>query len=232
MDCQVVRDADRIIIELDYDSFELLPGTVNPRPGMKYIEDPSSLPSPNFIDPEQSEETLDFVTNGVFIEDMNNGVGVNGLVPYLLPISAPCWIVDNPQGDGKKKRKNKKKRHKNRQRQRKHQLQMDQPQDVSPPSPNISDGSSVDSLPNSPMKSQPSIERSPDQIGKHRRRGRGSRGRRLFSPNYIDYMGAHSRVNFGGPDRMMYNPPDPYMMTHQQSGFNSFPINLRTDLFW
>jgi len=32
------KDMDHIITGLDYNSFELLPGTVNPRPGMRYIE--------------------------------------------------------------------------------------------------------------------------------------------------------------------------------------------------
>jgi len=41
MNSQVLRDEDRIIAGLDYSSFELLPGTVNPRPGMRYIEDSS-----------------------------------------------------------------------------------------------------------------------------------------------------------------------------------------------
>jgi len=213
---QSVRDVDRIIAELDYGSFELLPGTVNPRPGMRYIEYPAF--SNNFIeDSEQSEDPLDFRTGGVLFEDVSDGVG--GFVPYLVPISAPCWIVENLHDGEKKKKKNKKKRHKNRQRQRKHQLHQLQTQDVSPPSPDISDGNSTDSPANSPIKFQPTMGQSPEQIGKNRRRSRGSgRGRRLF-PNYgIDFMGIHlNPINLGGPDRM-YRNPDPYSIRIQQNG--------------
>jgi len=232
-----VRGVDRIAAELDYDSFELLPGTVNPQPGMRYIEAVSRFYNQNFVeDSEQSEETLDFVTNGVLIEDMSASFGMNGFVPYLLPVSAPCWIVDNHGDGGKKKRKNKKKRHKNRQRQRKHQLQlqMDQPQDVSPPTSPSSDGSSTDSPTNSPVKLPPQspMEQTPDQISKNRRRGRGSRGRRLlFPPNYdIEYMGAQlNRMNLGPDLRYKSNP---YLMQTQPIGPNYFPLNNRTDLFW
>jgi len=195
---------DNRFVGLDYNSFELLPGTVNPRPGMRYIDYPSS--NQNFIDYTEPSETT-FLPNNM-VEDMSASVGVNGFVPYLLPIQQ-LWIVENPHDDGgKKKRKNKKKRHKNRQRQRKQHLQlMDQIPTLSPPtSPDSSDGS-TDSPTNSPMKIQP------DQIGKNRRRARGSgRGRRLF-PIY-------------DVGQEMYLP-DLYAMRTAQNGPNYLP---RTDL--
>jgi len=198
----MARD-DRLIAGLDYNSFELLPGTVNPRPGMRYIEDPSNQ---NFIEYSEPLETT-FITNNVVD---SASIGVNGFVPYLLPIQQ-LWIVENPHDDGgKKKRKNKKKRHKNRQRQRKQHLQiMDQIPSLSPPtSPDSSDGSSTDSPTNSPLK----IEI--DQMGKSRRRARGSgRGRRLFP--FYDV----------GQDQMYL--PDLYAMRTAQSGPNYLP---RTDL--
>jgi len=201
-----VRDVDRIIAGLDYNSFELLPGTVNPRPGMRYVEDPSTTTA-QFIDSEVIEDFRD----SVLIEDVSDG---GGSIPYLLP-SAPYWqpfVIDVRHDDGgRKKKKNKKKRNKNRQRQLPYQFQLEvqveqeQTQDdVSPTSPDISDGSSTESLTSSPVKVQPStMELSPDKKGKkkrskQRRRGSG-RGRRLF-PNSedIDLMSVHlNGLNIG-----------------------------------
>jgi len=208
MNSQVLRDEDRIIAGLDYSSFELLPGTVNPRPGMRYIEDSSV--SAQFFD---SELTEDFRTEGVLIEDISDSVGV----PFLLPSPMPYWqpfIIDH----GRKKKKNKKKRNKNRQRQLPYQFQLEvqveqeTQDDVSPPtSPDISDGSTESSPTNSPMKIQPIMDLSPDKKGKkkrskQRRRGSG-RGRRLFED--ADLMGVQlNGLNIGSNG--IYGNPDPY----------------------
>jgi len=139
---------DHIITGLDYNSFELLPGTVKPRPGMRYIEAViTSSPLPY----------LECAP-----EDVGDEAGTS--VPYLLPSPAPFWqhyIMDNHFEGGKKKKKNKKKRNKNRQRQLQLQLQLEQ--DISPStSPYISDAS-ADSPHSSPSKS---LEMSPEKKAK------------------------------------------------------------------
>jgi len=208
-----VRDVDRIIAGLDYNSFELLPGTVNPRPGMRYVEDLSASVA-QFIDSEIIEDFRD----SILIEDVSDG---GGSIPYLLP-SAPYWqpfVIDVDDG-GRKKKKNKKKRNKNRQRQLPYQFQLEvqvehTQDDVSPTSPDISDGSS-ESPTSSPVKVQPStMELSPDKKGKkkrskQRRRGSG-RGRRLF-PNSedIDLMSVHLNGLNIGPNGGIYGKPDTY----------------------
>jgi len=211
MNSQVLRD-DRIIAELDYNSFELLPGTVNPRPGMRYIEDSSV--SAQFFD---SEVTEDFRTEGVLIEDVSDSVGS---IPFLLPSPMPYWhpfLIDH----GRKKKKNKKKRNKNRQRQLPYQFQLEvqveqeqTQEDVSPTSPDTSDGSTESSPTNSPLKIQPATDLSPDKKGKkkrskQRRRGSG-RGRRLFlSPEDADLMGVQlNGLNIGSNG--IYGNPDTY----------------------
>jgi len=214
IDSQVVRDMDRIIDGLDYSSFELLPGTVNPRPGMRYIADSSA----QFVDSEVIEN---FRTESVLIEDVSDG---GGAVPYFLP-STPYWhpfLIDTQQGEsGRKKKKNKKKRNKNRQRQLPYQFQLEvqveqeQTQDdVSPPtSPSISDGSSTESPTNSPIKMPPT--ESPDKKGKkkrskQRRRGSG-RGRRLFlNPEDVDLMNVHLNGLNIGSNRGNYEKPETY----------------------
>jgi len=208
------RDVDRIIAGLDYNSFELLPGTVNPRPGMRYVEDPSTTTA-QFIDSEVIEDFRD----SVLIEDVSDG---GGSIPYLLP-SAPYWqpfVIDVDDG-GRKKKKNKKKRNKNRQRQLPYQFQLEvqvehTQDDVSPTSPDISDGSSTESLTSSPVKVQPStMELSPDKKGKkkrskQRRRGSG-RGRRLF-PNSedIDLLSVHLNGLNIGSNGGIYGKADTY----------------------
>jgi len=210
MDSQVIRDVDRIIDGLDYCSFELLPGTVNPRPGMRYIADSS----PQLVDSEVIE---DFRTDDILIEDVRDGSG--GSVPYFLP-STPYWqpfLIDLQHGDGRKKKKNKKKRNKNRQRQLPYQfhlqVQVEQEQTQDDVSPDISDGSSTESPTNSPIKMQSSNMESPDKKGKkkrskQRRRGSG-RGRRLF-PDDIDFMNIHLNGLHIGSSNGIYGKPDTY----------------------
>jgi len=226
MDHQVNCDVDRIIDGLDYDSFELLPGTVNPRPGMRYIdEDISDLnPIEDSLDP--TEESLEFNTEDT-IDDLSASVA------YLLPSPAPYWhpfLVDNRLVEGgKKKKKNKKKRNKNRQRQL---------QEVSPPAtPDISDGG-ADSPLNSPSKSLAKVELSPEKKAKkkrnkQRRRGSG-RARRLAYPNYegIDLMSVHlNGLTFGTG---MYAKPEAYSVRSPNgpSYLNSGPVFSHGSPLW
>jgi len=231
------RDVDRIIAGLDYNSFELLPGTVNPRPGMRYVEDPSA--AAQFIDSEGIEDFRD----SVLIEDVSDG---SGSIPYLLP-SAPYWqpfVIDVHHDDGgRKKKKNKKKRNKNRQRQLPYQFQLEvqveqeQTQDdVTLTSPDISDGSSTESPTSSPVKVQTStMELSPDKKGKkkrskQRRRGSG-RGRRLF-PNSedIDLMNVHLNGLNIGSNGGIYGKSDTYSIRspHGPSYLGAPPGSLYT----
>jgi len=210
MEFQVSCDVDRIIAGLDYDSFELLPGTVNPWPGMRFMEDGYEPFADSSDDPR--EEPKDHVLEDTLAE---------APPMYLLPSPPPYWspfLVDN-RLEGKKKKKNKKKRNKNRQRQLQLQLQLEQ-QDLSPPStPDISDGS-IDSPMHSPMKINPmppKVELSPEKKkkkrNKQRRRGSG-RTRRLSSHAYPAYEGFDmmsvqlNGMNLSGG---MYPKPDPYL---------------------
>jgi len=224
MDSQVTCDVDRIIAGLDYDSFELLPGTVNPRPGMRYIED-SDPTEEGSTDP--SDEFLEFSTEDTVVDI--------GSVAHLLPSPAPYWhpfLMDTRLVEGKKKKKNKKKRNKNRQRQ----LQLQLEQEVSPATPDISDGS-VDSPLNSPSKSLVKVDLSPDKKSKkkrnkQRRRGSG-RARRLAYSNYegIDLMSVHlNGLNFGNG---MYAKPEAYSVRSGPSYLGmSGPMFSRGSPLW
>jgi len=184
------KHVDLIIAGLDYDSFELLPGTVNPRPGMRYIE--AMMSDHNQV---ATEEPLQFTPEDIGVDETGTSLA------YLLP--SPFWqpyLMDNHYDMGKKKKKNKKKRNKNRQRQLQLQLQLEQ--DMSPSSsPYVSD-TSADSPLSSPSKNK--VDMTPEKKAKkkrnkQRRRGSG-RGRRLIYPNYegVDLMSVHlNGLNFG-----------------------------------
>jgi len=210
---QVICDVDRIIAGLDYNSFELLPGTVNPRPGMRYIEDIYDDPISDSVEP--TEELVDFVTEDTAIEEMAPSM-------YFLPSPAPYWspfLLDH-RLEGKKKKKNKKKRNKNRQRQLQLQLQLEQ--DLSPPStPDISDGS-ADSPLHSPMQSPPASpeKKAKKKRNKQRRRGSG-RARRLSSQHasYPPYEGMNlmsvqlNSMNLSplSSNGSLYSKPEPHL---------------------
>jgi len=189
---QVTCDVDGIIAGLDYDSFELLPGTINARPGMKFVED---------ADEPFSEASYPMRTSSDYVIEDN----VSAPPVYYFPSPAPYWpspfIMTSPgRIDGKKKKKNKKKRNKNRQRQ----LQLQLEREMSPPTtPDFSDASadsSVDSPLNqsissesrSPVPSEPGDFPSEKKVkkkrNKQRRRGSG-RVRRSGSPSYPTYDG-------------------------------------------
>jgi ribosomal protein S8E len=214
VELQVTCDVDRIIAGLDYDSFELLPGTVNPRPGMRYIED--IYDPTDSVDP--TEESLDFVEDTA-IEEAPSMYFLSSPTPYWSP-----FLMDH-RLEGKKKKKNKKKRNKNRQRQFQLQLQLEQ--DVSPPTTPDSSDRSTDSSPvHSPVKSPPKVELSPEKKAKkkrnkQRRRGSG-RARRLNSQNYpsyeaMDLMSVHLNGMNLSPSHGtgVYSPkPEPYPLRH------------------
>jgi len=196
---QVTCDVDGIIAGLDYDSFELLPGTVNARPGMKFVaEEPLSDDSY----PLASDFT------------MEDSVGVPPM--YFYPSPAPYWpspfLMSSPgRIEGKKKKKNKKKRNKNRQRQ----LQLQLEREMSPSTtPDFSDGS-TDSPVHSPLNQSISSDRQspvPGEVSldkktkkkRNKQRRRGSGRRRSGSPVYpaydgIDMMSVHlNGLNLSG----------------------------------
>jgi len=95
------RNVDDVILSLDFNSFELLPGTVNARPGMKFAKLPEEAPREKEV--ETQLDSLEEYEN-------NSGAGVQ---IYYFPYWQAQYIVPNP---AKKKKKNKKKRNKNRQR--------------------------------------------------------------------------------------------------------------------
>jgi len=145
-DLQVTCDVDGIIAGLDYDSFELLPGTVNARPGMRFADVYDTSESPDSFFPPSDESS--------------------NVAPFFsLPSPISYWVPAyslTPQYDGKKRKKNKKRKNKNQRKQR--QLQVERVQLSSPtpyissptpyissPTPYISDTSSESPV-HSPMK--------------------------------------------------------------------------------
>jgi len=92
-------DVDGIIAGLDYDSFELLPGTVNARPGMKFVAEPDEP-----LSDDSYPLTSDFTMEDSVVPPM-----------YFYPSPAPYWpspfLMSSPgRIEGKKKKKNKKKK--------------------------------------------------------------------------------------------------------------------------
>jgi len=173
-------DVDGIIAGLDYESFVLLPGTRNPRPGMKFAED-TEAPAEGIADYQM---------------DYSAGVYETPSMPsmYFYP---PYWgtpfVVASPRLGGKKsKKKNKKKRNKNKQRlqrlERESQLGVTTPtsdQSLSPlSSPNLSSKS-----PDSPSLS-PKSDQKPNKKKRNKQRRRGSgRARRASAPQYMLHEG-------------------------------------------
>eukprot|EP00456_Euglypha_rotunda_P009958 TRINITY_DN1237_c0_g1_i15.p1 TRINITY_DN1237_c0_g1~~TRINITY_DN1237_c0_g1_i15.p1 ORF type:complete len:362 (-),score=34.33 TRINITY_DN1237_c0_g1_i15:225-1184(-) len=105
-------DVNGIIAGLDYDSFVLLPGTRNPRPGMKFAEE-TEPPVQESIDPDYQ---LDYSASMFESPSMPS--------VYFFPSAPPYWgsttpfLLASSRLDGKKskkKNKNKKKRDKQRQ---------------------------------------------------------------------------------------------------------------------
>jgi len=187
-------DVDGIIAGLDYESFVLLPGTRNPRPGMKFAEDTEALP----------EEITDYQM------DYSASVYESPSLPsmYFYP-PPPYWgaqfMVASPRLDGKKsKKKNKKKRNKNKQRlqrlERESQLGVTTPtsdQSISP-SP-LSSPSLSSKTPDSPSLSPKSDQKSnKKKRNKQRRRGSG-RARRASAPQYMLHEGVDAMsLQFAG----------------------------------
>jgi len=104
-------DVDGIIAGLDYETFVLLPGTMNARPGMKFADETVEEP-----DDSADAQYFDFPSFG------ENAMGMQSM--YFIQNPPPQYwatqfvLASPPLLDGKKsKKKNKKKRNKNKQRQ-------------------------------------------------------------------------------------------------------------------
>jgi len=191
---QVTCDVDGIIAALDYDSFELLPGTVNARAGMRFADDAYDI--------QDSPDSL-VSTPEEFISD-NSGMPSM----YAFPSPVPCWgpPFDLPQNTRRRRKKNKKRKSQRRQLARELEAQQ---RVVSPaPSTYVSDGSSESPM-NSPMKQRLNRANTPSELllakkakkkrNKQRRRRARARESLSFSTYDIDLVTARlNGMNMAG----------------------------------
>jgi len=189
---QVTCDVDGIIAALDYDSFELLPGTVNARAGMRFADDAYDIQ-------DSPDTTPEFVSDNSGMPSM-----------YAFPSPIPYWAppFDVPQNTRRRRKKNKKRKSQRRQLARELEAQQ---RVVSPaPSTYVSDGSSESPM-NSPMKQRLNRANTPSELllakkakkkrNKQRRRRGAARARESlsFSTYYMDVVTARlNGMNMAG----------------------------------
>jgi len=164
---------DGIISGLDFESFVLLPGTRNAKPGMRFAEDAES----------PAEEIGDYQM------EYSSSAFESPSMPSMYYYSpAPYWgspfLLASPQIEGKKSRKNKNK--KKREKQRQQRLERDAQlqsanQLVSPSSPKSD---------SEPLTPKSSVDKKPSKKKRNKQRRRGSgRARRASAPQYLLHEG-------------------------------------------
>jgi len=201
-------DVNGIIAGLDYNSFVLLPGTRNARPGMKFAEE-MEAPVEEIVEDDYPLDNLDYSSSVYESPSMPS--------MYFFPAPPPYWggtpFLLPSRLDGKKskkKNKNKKKRDKQRQQrlERDHlrTLRTISTDSLSPPTPLSpssahsprsvnSSSSSVSS--NSPKNinilsktPEPTSNKKPNKKKRNKQRRRGTgRIRRASAPQYILHDG-------------------------------------------
>jgi len=145
-------DVDGIIDGLDFESFVLLPGTRNARPGMKFAEE-AELP----------EELVDYQTD--YSSSTYESPSMSSMYfPSPPTFWGPPFLLASPQTEGKKSRKNKnkKKREKQRQQRREREAQFQSSNSLSPLV-----------LPLEPSSPSNSDQKPKKKRNKQRRRGSG-----------------------------------------------------------
>jgi len=165
-------DVDGIISGLDFESFVLLPGTRNAKPGMKFAE-VAEVPE------EMGDYQLEYSAS----------VFESPSMPSMYFYSpAPYWgspfLVTSPQIEGKKSRKNKnkKKREKQRQQRLERDAQLQAANQLASPLSPKSDSE--------PLTPKSNVDKKPSKKKRNKQRRRGSgRARRASAPQYLLHEG-------------------------------------------
>jgi len=257
-DDHLTCDVNGIIAGLDYNSFVLLPGTRNARPGMKFAEE-MEAPVEETIDGDYPLDNLDYSSSVYESPSMPS--------MYFFPAPSPYWGGTAPyllpsRLDGKKskkKNKNKKKRDKQRQQrlERDHlrTLRTISTEQLSPPtplspssahSPRSVHSSSSSNSSNSPKNinilsktPEPTSNKNPNKKKRNKQRRRGTgRIRRASAPQYILHDGMDamslqfSGLTVGLPDGSSIPMTADSLSNFSKPGYSHYSPGRRGRPFW